>query len=352
MPCWKSPAPLSAPTLTALYAFGDDRIRQYRPAQPGSGSNPGTPAGLRYYHADGLGSTRLLTDEAGATTDHYAYEAFGELDAAASLQASDNDFLYTGEQLDPNSEFYYLRARYMNLANGRFTQMDAWAGRQAEPDTMHKYAYTRNAPSNKVDPSGNFDIGGVLTIAAVGGAIVTAGVYGADYYSKKIYDNRVVYLDFSGMEVGSYPVREVIASIIETVEGAYSRFGITFTTTPGLTKRSVSFDNSRFGLFEEPLGHTLFMFSRVFTGDVIDQCEKVMIPQSGRRLTGKDVGTALGNVAAHEIGHGFGAPHIDRADLPGIDQLQTIMDSYYVPNAPVPLPWAESSIAYLRDRLK
>jgi RHS repeat-associated protein/uncharacterized repeat protein (TIGR01451 family) len=144
----------AAPTLTALYAFGDDRIRQYRPAQPGNGSQPGTPAGLRYYHADGLGSTRLLTDETGAKTDHYAYEAFGELDAAVSLQASDNDFLYTGEQLDPNSGFYYLRARYMLARNGRFTQQDKWGGEESKPTTLNKYVYADSGAVNGRDPSG------------------------------------------------------------------------------------------------------------------------------------------------------------------------------------------------------
>ncbi len=37
------------------------------------------PGGARYLHADGLGSTRVLTDEEGVMTDRYAYTAFGEL---------------------------------------------------------------------------------------------------------------------------------------------------------------------------------------------------------------------------------------------------------------------------------
>ena len=38
------------PTLKALYAVGDDRIRRYTPAVAGSGGGPSIPAGLRYYH--------------------------------------------------------------------------------------------------------------------------------------------------------------------------------------------------------------------------------------------------------------------------------------------------------------
>jgi RHS repeat-associated protein len=157
----------SPPTLTALYAVGDDRIRRFTPAIAGSGSNPGIPAGLRYYHADGLGSTRLLTNDTGALTDHYAYEAFGELDAASSQQASGNAFLYTGEQLDPNSGFYYLRARYMSPASGRFTQQDSFTGFGSDPITLHKYAYANSSPSNYTDPSGNITLGQVMTVVTV-----------------------------------------------------------------------------------------------------------------------------------------------------------------------------------------
>jgi RHS repeat-associated protein len=155
-------------TLAALYTFGDDRISQYRPA------NGTTPATVRHYHADGLGSTRLLTDNAGVVTDRYYYEAFGELETAASLIASDNDFLYTGEQLDPNSGFYYLRARYMNPRNGRFTQQDAFEGVQADPASLHKYLYAGGDPIANTDPSGLKTLGQVITAVNVAGNIHTA----------------------------------------------------------------------------------------------------------------------------------------------------------------------------------
>ncbi|WP_257386148.1 RHS repeat-associated core domain-containing protein, partial [Tahibacter caeni] len=152
------------PTLKALYAVGDDRIRRYTPAVAGSGGNPGIPAGLRYYHADGLGSTRLLTDETAAITDHLTYEAFGELDAAASLQTSDNAFMYTGEQWDPNAGFYYLRARYMDPKAGRFTQQDSFAGFDAEPISLHKYLYAGADAVNGRDPSGHMTLSEVNAV--------------------------------------------------------------------------------------------------------------------------------------------------------------------------------------------
>jgi len=143
-------------SVKALYAVGDDRIRRYTPAVAGSGGNPGVPAGLRYYHADGLGSTRLLSDETGSVTDRTTFEAFGEIDAAASQQTTANTFLYTGEQMDPNSGFVYLRARYMDPRAGRFTTMDSWLGKDFDPLSLHKYTYANGSPSNYIDPTGHY----------------------------------------------------------------------------------------------------------------------------------------------------------------------------------------------------
>jgi YD repeat-containing protein len=56
--------------VTAYYVRGDDLLSVLRPALGNQ---------TRFYHADGLGSIRRLTDEAGSVTDSYTYTAFGEL---------------------------------------------------------------------------------------------------------------------------------------------------------------------------------------------------------------------------------------------------------------------------------
>src|SRR6185295_5612139 len=50
-----------------------------------------------FYGYDGQGSVRLLTDSAGAVTDTYTYDAFGNL--LARTGSTPNDYLYAGEQL-------------------------------------------------------------------------------------------------------------------------------------------------------------------------------------------------------------------------------------------------------------
>jgi RHS repeat-associated protein len=105
-----------------------------------------------FYHADGLGSTRFLTDSSGSVTDTYIYDAYGN--TISSTGATVNNYLYTGEQFDPNLKEYYLRARYYNPSGGRFTGRDPFEGMLTEPLSLNKYAYVHGNPINNIDPSG------------------------------------------------------------------------------------------------------------------------------------------------------------------------------------------------------
>ena len=84
----------------------------------------------------------------------YTYDAFGNL--TSQIGESDNPFLYCGEYYDAETQTYYLRARYYNPANGRFTQQDAWAFMDAsDPLSLNLYAYCGNNPVLYTDPSGH-----------------------------------------------------------------------------------------------------------------------------------------------------------------------------------------------------
>jgi RHS repeat-associated protein len=126
--------------LLVRYVYGLDLISQTR------------AGATSYYHYDGQGSTRALTNTSQSVTDTYTYDAFGILlDKTGSTV---NTYRYTGEQFDANVGFYYLRARYMNPAIGRFITMDAFAGRNRDPYSLHKYLYANANPVTYVDPSG------------------------------------------------------------------------------------------------------------------------------------------------------------------------------------------------------
>src|SRR6185437_3670325 len=75
-----------------------------------------------FYSYDGGGSVRQLTNSAGAVTDTYEYDAFGN--QIIHTGATPNNYLYRGEAFDGDLGLYYLRARWMNPLTGRFMSRD------------------------------------------------------------------------------------------------------------------------------------------------------------------------------------------------------------------------------------
>jgi len=144
------------------YVHGDDLISMARPAADG---------GKRFYHYDGKHSTRALSDGAAAITDTYVYEAFGTL--LDSTGSTENDFLFSGEQYDPNAGFYYLRARYYDPVVGRFLTQDAFSGNSSDPRSLHRYLYADSDPVNKSDPSGHFSLVEVTVVVAIVAILTT-----------------------------------------------------------------------------------------------------------------------------------------------------------------------------------
>jgi RHS repeat-associated protein len=133
-------------TVLTSYVYGNDLISQTH-------DDPQTQVGnTTYYHVDGLGSTTALTDEIGTVVSTSRYDAYGEKTGGTGTIS--NKYLFTGEQFDENLGDYYLRARYYDTNNGRFTRRDDYEGRTGEPLTLHKYIYTHNNPVNGIDPTG------------------------------------------------------------------------------------------------------------------------------------------------------------------------------------------------------
>lgn len=90
-----------------------------------------------YFLYDGLGSVTSLTNAAGVVTDTYTYGAFGAVTHTSGTSA--NYWLFTGEQQDSESGFYYLRARHHDPAIGRFLTADPVPGVPIVPQTFNLY---------------------------------------------------------------------------------------------------------------------------------------------------------------------------------------------------------------------
>jgi RHS repeat-associated protein len=126
--------------------------------------------GSLYFLSDAQGSTRALTDTSGAVSSSYSYDAFGNLDGTA--QTAQTNYLYTGQQFDPATELYSLRARYYDPSLGRFTSRDIWAYNYQNPVELNRYVYTANNPTRYRDPSGYLvDISSIESNNTVGATV-------------------------------------------------------------------------------------------------------------------------------------------------------------------------------------
>jgi RHS repeat-associated protein len=151
---------LQSGSVVRKYTYGLDLISQLNTQN----------SQLSFYGYDGHGSVRQLTNTAGAVTDTYTYDAFGNL--LERTGTTPNLYLYAGEQFDPDLGLYYNRARYLDVRNGRFWGMDDYEGDLQSPPYLHKYLYTMNNPS-LLDPSGYETVAESLTSAAINTTLQT-----------------------------------------------------------------------------------------------------------------------------------------------------------------------------------
>ena len=138
-------------SATTSYVYGDALI------------SAATEGSTHYYHTDGLGSVRHLSDASGALTDSYTYDAYGLL--TTSRGTTVNPYRYRGEQYDADLDAYYLRARYYQPETGRFLTTDPFQGVPTTPMSLHRYLYGNANPVSMIDPSGRMSLNEILVVA-------------------------------------------------------------------------------------------------------------------------------------------------------------------------------------------
>ena len=102
-----------------------------------------------YYHADRLGSTRLVTDESKNVVTAVTYHPFGDFYSEEGWE----NYLFTGKKID-STGFYYYGARYYDPDLGRFITRDSLWGTPANPQALNRYTYCTNNPLRYIDPDG------------------------------------------------------------------------------------------------------------------------------------------------------------------------------------------------------
>ncbi len=129
-------------------------------------------------------------DENGIVTDTYDYDAFGELRASSSTP-TDNAYRFAGQQFDPATGLYSMRARYYDPSHGRFLSRDTYAYNYQNPIELNRYAYAKNSPTNGYDPTGLFffDYGKLIdNISSKVQAVLTSmGQHLTSLYTRNFY---------------------------------------------------------------------------------------------------------------------------------------------------------------------
>jgi RHS repeat-associated protein len=108
-----------------------------------------------YYHADGLGSVRVVTNAAGQASERRDYLPFGE---DWSPPANPQPRAFTGKERDGETGLDYFDARYYGSRIARFTSVDPMQVPAAfrDPQQWNRYSYGRNNPLRFLDPTGRY----------------------------------------------------------------------------------------------------------------------------------------------------------------------------------------------------
>jgi RHS repeat-associated protein len=142
-------------TTNASYSeyvfFAGSRVAQ---SNPSSGN-------VYYYFVDHLGSTRVVTTATGTACYEADYLPYGTENTPSGFSNTcSTRYRFTGYERDLETAYGtsagndYAFARYYNSRLGRFMSADPLAGDVTDPQSLNRYAYVRNNPVNRIDPSG------------------------------------------------------------------------------------------------------------------------------------------------------------------------------------------------------
>ncbi|HUE70455.1 MAG TPA: putative Ig domain-containing protein [Pirellulaceae bacterium] len=220
--------------IQASYVHGLDLISQTRPS-----------TGRSFYHVDGLGSTRALTNALAAVTDRYLYDAFGR--TIGQVGSTENVYLFAGEQRDFNLGLDYLRARYLSTRSGRLLSADAYPWSVRSPVSLHRLVYVGNNPVNLIDPSGRYSLTELLTTTSIESILrsISKAVIGKELFEK--IDNTInaveiaVFFGSIGLFFGlSDVLHPGFPYTVETLDHS-KQFTLTNTSTTDVRKANIAF---------------------------------------------------------------------------------------------------------------
>jgi RHS repeat-associated protein len=126
------------------------------------------------YLADGHSGVRQAINLAGAVLMAQRFDAYGV--SVAKVGTLNTPIGYRGERFDSTLGQYYLRARYYDPRQGRFTGMDPFHGNYGDTSQAMRYGYAGANPIWGMDPSGLFSVGQISMATGIVGGVIGAGI--------------------------------------------------------------------------------------------------------------------------------------------------------------------------------
>src|SRR6185369_8786543 len=126
---------------------------------------------LRYFHTDHLGSTSVITDEAGAVVERLAYDPWGKRQFAnggtppEGYTPTTTDRGFTMHEHLDEMGIIHMNGRVYDPTLGRFMSADPYIQAPDNLLSYNRYAYCAGNPLNCTDPSGYFSLSGMFKAA-------------------------------------------------------------------------------------------------------------------------------------------------------------------------------------------
>ncbi|OAE90434.1 RHS repeat domain-containing protein [Flavobacterium psychrophilum] len=104
-----------------------------------------------YYHPDHLGSTNYVTGITGQITEHIETMAFGEILFEEHSSSFTTPYIFTGLELDRETNLTYASQRYLDMKTSIFVGVDKLAEKYPN---FSGYIYAMQNPIRLTDPTG------------------------------------------------------------------------------------------------------------------------------------------------------------------------------------------------------
>ena len=151
---WDTLGPSGIPELALERDTSGNLVRRYL-SGPSGALNQTNASATFWYHHDPLNTITDMTNASGVAQWKYEYEPYGAARTTTNVSgtAPANQLRFNGQQLDPETSLYHLRARQYDAAIGRFGALDPIENQLNEPYAS-SYGYVGGQPTVFDDPLG------------------------------------------------------------------------------------------------------------------------------------------------------------------------------------------------------